>query len=286
MAFVVTAITAEVVTIASVAAAVGELGLTLSVVGAVTGSKDLMKVGGYLGLAGGITSLASGAMSAASGAAAEGAADTVGSDWASGLASDAAQGATTGAVSNAMDGVTKLANTADNVGSDWSAGISEAPGSTPSTSFNDLRSSMDQSSLSGAPSTSAGSPATPDASVSPTGSDATTGQQPYSDARNATDGTVSSYGNGAPSGNSFSDIKDWYDKQPAAVKAAIIRGGASAVGGLFQGWTEEQKLALEQNKFALQQQQYNTAISNANAQPTISFQSKPGGIINSAMGVK
>ena len=61
MAIVVSAVAAALVegaTLAIIATAVSEVGIAMSVVGAVTGSKELMKIGGVLGLAGGIGSLA------------------------------------------------------------------------------------------------------------------------------------------------------------------------------------------------------------------------------------
>jgi hypothetical protein len=268
MAFVVTAVAAEVVTVASIATAVAELGMTLSVVGAVTGSKDLMKVGGYLGLAGGVTSLAAGAFSAAEGAAAEGLAGE-GLGGAGGAMGQAGDYGMQAASQSGMDGVASLA--ADDTASVLSdvAGSANAPAAFNDTRFDSLGSGPDMPGAS-APS----SPASP-SNASDIGAPST--QTPYSDARNS--GAGSGYGN-SPGGSTFADIANWYNKQPDAVKAAIIKGGASAVGGLFQGWTEEQKLALERNKFALKQQE----ATNLSAQPTINFQSRPTGIINAARG--
>lgn len=62
----VTAGTAADLAFGTVAAAVGEVGTTLSVVGAVTGNQSLAKIGGVMGLAGGIGSLASSAIGGAS----------------------------------------------------------------------------------------------------------------------------------------------------------------------------------------------------------------------------
>jgi hypothetical protein len=63
-------VTAEAVTATMVLAAVAEVGMALSVVGAVTGSKDLMKIGGAMSLIGGVGGMVAGAASGTAGAAA------------------------------------------------------------------------------------------------------------------------------------------------------------------------------------------------------------------------
>lgn len=70
MAFVVTAVATaiELGTLAAIATAVTEVGLALTVVGGVTGNKDLMKIGGVLSIAGGIGGFAAGAIGSAAGA--------------------------------------------------------------------------------------------------------------------------------------------------------------------------------------------------------------------------
>jgi len=68
-------VAAETVTATMVLAAVAQVGTALTIVGAVTGSKDLMKLGGTMALVGGIGGMAAGAMSGA--AAAEATATTV-----------------------------------------------------------------------------------------------------------------------------------------------------------------------------------------------------------------
>jgi hypothetical protein len=58
-------------TIGAIAAVATVAGLALTVVGAVTGDEDLMAIGGYVGLAGGVTGLATSAFSAGTSVAAE-----------------------------------------------------------------------------------------------------------------------------------------------------------------------------------------------------------------------
>jgi len=79
-------VAAETVTATMVLAAAAQIGTAMTIVGAVTGSKDLMKLGGTMALVGGIGGMAAGAMS---GAAADAAATTVLDEAASKAGSDA-----------------------------------------------------------------------------------------------------------------------------------------------------------------------------------------------------
>lgn len=74
------------VTAATVLTAVAEVGTAMSIVGAVTGSKDLMKIGGTMAMVGGLGGLAEGALS---GAAADAASTTVLDEAASQAGADA-----------------------------------------------------------------------------------------------------------------------------------------------------------------------------------------------------
>ena len=79
-------VAAETVTATMVLAAAAQIGTAMTIVGAVTGSKDLMKLGGTMALVGGIGGMAAGAMS---GAAADAAATTVLDEAASQAGADA-----------------------------------------------------------------------------------------------------------------------------------------------------------------------------------------------------
>jgi hypothetical protein len=81
-------VAAEAVTTAMVVAAITQIGIGLSVVGAVTGNKTLMKIGGVMGLAGGVASLAGVGATAAGEAAATGLGANVAGDTAASLASE------------------------------------------------------------------------------------------------------------------------------------------------------------------------------------------------------
>ena len=97
-------------------------------------------------------------------------------------------------------------------------------------------------------------------------------QQPsFSDAR---------YGaQNAPSDTSSTGIKEWFDKQDPRTKTAILQMGGKALEGVYSGWSQEQKSALERER-------YNLTQSNANAQPMVGFkpvaqQARPvGGLLN------
>jgi len=105
-------ISAETVTAAMVLSAVAEVGIAMSVVGAVTGSEDLLKIGSTLGLVGGlgsmVTGLATGGASTATSAAwSEGAAG-LGQDVLSNVGGEAlADAATSGLESAATNSVTQ-----------------------------------------------------------------------------------------------------------------------------------------------------------------------------------
>lgn len=73
-----TALIGGTITAASIAGGLMVAGAALTVIGTLTGNKTLSKWGGILGLAGGVTTLASGAFGAASSAAADSAAGSVG----------------------------------------------------------------------------------------------------------------------------------------------------------------------------------------------------------------
>lgn len=103
------AVLAGTATTATVIAAVGEVGLALSVVGAVTGNKSLLKVGGVLGLASGIGSIANASFGAATEGAAAGAAVSDGDVIANGVSDAAANSGDAAYASMGYDASTKAA---------------------------------------------------------------------------------------------------------------------------------------------------------------------------------
>ncbi|MFZ6769938.1 hypothetical protein ACO0LM_23025 [Undibacterium sp. Di26W] len=134
MAWVATAVIAafEVTTVATVLTAISAVGMATTVVGAVTGNKNLMKIGGEISMVGGIGGLVNGAIGAAAGGAAEGLAAT-GADAAIDSAGNAAlSGATDDVVTN-MAGNGLVADTGSGLaglGTDAGTMASGAPAMT------------------------------------------------------------------------------------------------------------------------------------------------------------
>lgn len=81
--------TAEAVTATMVLSAVAEVGAVMTVVGVVTKSKELTKIGGIMALVGGVGSLISGAVSGATAAGAEAAAGAAAGEVAAGASAEA-----------------------------------------------------------------------------------------------------------------------------------------------------------------------------------------------------
>jgi hypothetical protein len=301
MAFVVSAVVAafaEGATLAIIATAVSEVGVALSVVGAVTGSKELMKIGGVLGIAGGIGSLAALGSEALTGAAVGTAANESAAETARLAAGEAtaasAVGDAPGILGSAM---TSAVDVPKNI--DFSSISAPDAGAMPSASaaapqdFSGLPSSATSPITTGAPAVQPVAPApAADATTVATPADTTyTGNG--SVGTQGTDGATmhSDLGYGSttlPNGSSQSALKQWWDGLKPEERTMAMKTGASAASGLFQGWTDEQKMAFEKNKFAFSQQQYNTQMTNANSVPKLNFASptpQPNGIINSARGI-
>jgi hypothetical protein len=81
-----------------------------------------------------------------------------------------------------------------------------------------------------------------------------------------------------PSGTDTNAIAQWWSKQPEAVKNRILQMGGNFASGLFDGWSQEQKLALQREQMNLDKQKYDTMMANGSAQPKLAFQAyKPTG---------
>lgn len=273
MAFVVTAVATavELGTFAAIATAVSEVGIAMSVVGTVTGNKELTKWGGYLGIAGGVGSLAAGVGTAAGPASESGALDLAGQD----ISSTAYSGA---------DPMPNFSNSATNsVANDASSFSSDA--------VNAGQGIADQNMLSSA-SMPSGNEILPNVANAPDSGGATNYQDyangprtpgappnPQQAVDSASQMNLSAGGGiQAPGDTSSNGIAQWFKNLDQRTQSTVLQAGAGLAGGLFQGWSAEQKLALEREKFNLDQQKYSTAMTNASAQPTIKF--APTGIIN------
>ena len=256
------AVAAGTATISAVATVVSTVGMGLSVVGKITGNEALMKIGGTMAMVGGVTSLASGAISAIGSAtsaaegigAAEGALDLAGQEVGataysgadpSPMFSGAGEAATTG-----MD--------AANIG-DVAANAQSSP------AFSDARFESQRGLLDS-------SPAAPTEAASNSAAASMPDQQP-----NEWNKLVSQ-NDRVPVGSDTNALQKWWGALDDKTKNTVMNMGGQAVGGLFNGWNEEQKRAFEREK-------YNLFNSNANAQPTVSYKqvagARPvGGLLN------
>ena len=262
MAFVVTAITSvAALTAASsfiaIATAVAEVGMAMTVVGTITKSKELKEIGGFLGLAGGVGSLVAGGLSAI------------------------------GAIGEAVPG-SAAAAVSDTAFDSWAAGQGAAEASTALGEFGGATASFEGGATAGMSATEAGtgllgtntSPITGTTEVAK-GATGSVAESP--NAVNEAANNVDQFQNETnkflrqdaalpqPAGTDSNSIKSWWDKQPENVKNNILNVGGKMVGGLFQGWSEEQKLALERERLNLAKEQADKQSANANAQPTIRF---------------
>lgn len=256
------------------ATTIAMVGLGATVVGKITKSKELSQLGAGLSLGAGISSVMTSAFgagaatgtSAAAGTAEAGTAaleNTISSADLAGI--DAAAGGIGGSTPGALS-----------VSTSWDAPATaiEAAGSTGG-----LPASVTNSS--GLLGSSTSAPAASLSATSPT-------QAPVTDVTAAPAAQSSATGAVTPpAGTDTNSIAQWWAKQPESVKSKILQMGGSAVGGLFDGWSAEQKLALQREAQNLEAQKYNTAMANGSAQPKIAFQAyKPQatGLLGSTKG--
>lgn len=254
------------------ATTVAMVGLGATVIGKVTKSKELSQLGAGLSLGAGISSVASSVFGTTAAAGTSAAAGT------------AEAGA--GALENTI-------SSADLAGIDAAAG--GVGGSTPgalsiSTSWDAPATAIEAAgNTGGLPASVTNSSGLLGSSSAPAGSLAATPQAPVQNVA-AAPGAPAASSAGAiapPPGTDTNSISQWWAKQPDGVKAKILQMGGSAVGGLFDGWSAEQKQALERERLNLEQQKYNTAMANGSAQPQIAFQAyKPQatGLLGSTKG--
>lgn len=240
------------VTAAVVLAAVTEVGVALTVVGAVTGNKDLMKIGGVMSLVGGIGGMVAGATGAgAAGALSEaeaaGAMEAASAEATAASAADAAAGEAMGQASLAeLSGEGIVGNATQAMGSNAmeapiaqaAPAVQAAPTVTPTTPQPDMV------------------PQGPQGATAPSGPQAPTGPAevatPYS---NPTDmrlanGTQTLPGGAPESSDSFFARFSSFAKN----NKELLNTGTQLVGGLLKGASEsdmwQQKMDLERDKFA------------------------------------
>lgn len=227
------------------------VGLGATVVGHLTKSKELMQIGAGLSLGTSVVGLAQSAFGGATaaeglGSAATGSGDAVLDSWA------------------AEQGVAEAASGADALGG--------------ASSLGDMSS--------GATEGLAGSKATGvlGASKATTGFGAPVRQFGEAAAESSMMGEIGAAIEkvGAIAPPEYTDpgsISKWWSNLSEPVKNKILTMGEKAAGSLFNGWTQDQKMAFEREKFNLEQQKYNTSVANANAQPT-TIKPPAGGLLN------
>lgn len=287
MAWVVTAVAAafEVgATAAVIMTAVSEVGIAMTVVGSVTGNKDLMKIGGMLGIAGGIGGAAAGGMfgEAAQGAMnstfSNGAADAASQGLASGALADGAQRAATEglAAGAAADGAAgTLANTATGIEapslSQASDGINlgqwGAQGSDLNSASNSLLDSSPFASAPGTPTTVPGAslpgsvPPVDTGNIEPVTVDTGTAPTPSDGSLTSADGNrinnLSAYSStpagasdvaAAKSSGLFASAQQWLTGLKPQAQAEILKAAMAIPGGIQAQSNKAQELALQQQR--------------------------------------
>lgn len=256
-------------------------GIAVSVVGKVTHSKELSQIGSGMTLGAGLASAATsifgaaeGGAGAAGGMSAENAA-LGGADGLGGTGVDAAAG------SLGSDGVAASADVATGATAGLGdTGASTVAGAGDSTSAGGLLNPETAiTPPTSAPLTSTPATAAPSAPAS--------GMSAENAALGGADGMGGTGAIAPPANTSSNGIAQWWSKQPDSVKNRIMQVGGQAFGSLFDGWTNEQKMALQREQMNLDKQKYDTSVANASAQPTVRFQPytpATGGLLNPKKG--
>lgn len=265
--------------VATIAAGVAAAGTVLTVVGKVTKSPQLMKIGKVMSIAGGITALGAGLISsvasAGTSAASAGASNVVPGAAADGLAAGAADAAT-GAATDAMvnqgvdSAVGSVAQAFPVDGGSALSGLGDAAGSAASSSPNLALSSV------------------PQASMAPVSGQAGMSLAPVEAGSSAIGNIQTASAAVAPSAapGMLQRAGDWWAKLSPVEKAKItdnvMQMGGKAVGGMFEGWSADKRLEIEEEIRRENQKRYDTGQKNANFVPVIGFQPRlSGGLINS-----
>lgn len=235
------------------------IGLATSVVGKITKSKELSQIGAGMSLGAGVAS------------------SVFGTSAAAGTAEAAT--ANIGSVAESTPGIDATASIVDS--SSAAGGIADASNGVGQTAgMLDVSSNAAQ----GTDLTSAANTAAEGSTAAPRGLLSQSMSQPLSatpqsslaaDANSITGGVGQTIGAGSailpPAATDSGSIASWWAKQTEPVKSRILQMGAQAAGGMFEGWTAEQKLALEREKMNLEKQRYDTSMSNSSSQPTVRF---------------
>jgi hypothetical protein len=227
------------------------IGLGTSVVGKLTKSKELMQIGGGLSLGTGIASLGQSLFGATEGVASAGSA--AGTSSISNVASGASAPDAASWMAGATDQANSWVNAASNVAP--TTGLSQATGVLNSTPSSLAKFSTE---------------------VAPMGQAAEQASMAGDVAK-----TLGNTSIAAPGGTDPGAIASWWSKLPESTKNTVLQMGGNAASKLFEGWSQEEVMAFQREKFKLEQDRYNQAYANANAQPTIA---RPTGLLNATRG--
>lgn len=290
----------------SLAAAVGVVGTGMSVVGMVTGNKNMMKVGGLMGLAGGAMGLAGiGTDVIGAGAAAT-----------QGGASAAESIAANTADLQSMWGDAELMAAAkvDSVIDTVAAGSGDAIASSVSQPYTDTLTPTDFNRGISPPASADGATYSNTAPVNSFGQPPDMGQQPSGllnqspkmpqitgepapvDAFNAnstplgempkTDfnhGEFSASFADLPKPGPMQSIKDFWNGLKPETQQTLLKAGLQGGAQLFAGWTQQQQAEFQQNYMKQQQANQKQQQANQNAQPVFE-RYRPKGLLSQGQG--
>lgn len=263
---------------------VAMVGLATTVVGKLTKSKELSQLGAGIGLGAGIASVGQAVFGA--GTAAAGTSATAGTVEAGSAAlENTISSADLAGIDAAAGGIGGGATLPDAISVSTSWDMPATAVESFSSAGEIGKSVTDSTGMLGSISGQAAPAAATPAVQTPTTPTAPTAPQVKAPAEaGITSGTSASGPVDPPPGTDSNAIAKWWSQQTDTTKNRILQMGSSAVGGLFDGWTSDQKLALERERQNLEQQRYNTAVANGNAQPVIRYANPAGGLLASTKG--
>lgn len=224
-------------------------GIAMTVVGAVTGDKELMHIGGYVGLAGGVGSLATSvlaptvtALTSGSAAAAQGAAQTAATGTAAATGEAAIAKGLQATIPKTFSGLGEGAASGGGNSTSLTAGMAKSI--TPA--FGEITPSVAAT----APSTGILGSAAPTAATQ----GAITGAGVAANVTKTAGDSVLQAPGTQPGGGFFDFLK-------SADNKAVIAGGLQAVGSYM---SDNQANQLARDKFNVEQQHYNRQLANTN----------------------
>lgn len=258
------------------AATLAYVGIAGAVVARVTKSKELAQISAGLSLGAGIAGMAEGlfgGVDAAAGsvsgatAAAEAAGEVSQLEALAGLDSAAGLGGATaglGDVAASAGETSGLLGASDSIAQ--SGGLIEPAASSASGGGGLLGATTTPTSLVATP-TSASGPLDASAIKAPwTGGAGVTPSDPFG---------MNTFGTGAitpPAGTDSFSVSKWWGGLSEPMKSKVLQMGGQFAGSLFDGWSAEQKLALERERMNLEKSKFDTSQKNASAQPIVKFQ--------------